>query len=213
MREAVICNPLRTPIGRYGGKLRDVDAETLAQVVVQRLLEDTKLDGSIGRRLHIRPVLPQHGGPGDRSSRRAGAGLPVRSAGLPGRPPLRLRSSGHLHGGHAGADRRRRCGHRRRRREHEHRRLLRHFRPLGPEPRRDQSRRRPEQRRVTAGSRRYPVPGGMLETAENVRRQYGISRQGQDEYALRSHQRARRRLGRRQVPGRDRARGHQDQGR
>jgi len=44
--------------------------------------------------------------------------------------------------------------------------------------------------RVTAGGRRYLVPGGMLETAENVRRQYGISRQEQDEYALRSHQRA-----------------------
>jgi acetyl-CoA C-acetyltransferase len=44
--------------------------------------------------------------------------------------------------------------------------------------------------RVTAGSRRYPVPGGMLETAENLRRQYAIPRQEQDEYALRSHQRA-----------------------
>jgi acetyl-CoA C-acetyltransferase len=44
--------------------------------------------------------------------------------------------------------------------------------------------------RVTAGSRRYPVLGGMLETAENLRRQYSISRQEQDEYALRSHQRA-----------------------
>src|SRR3989304_5111374 len=43
--------------------------------------------------------------------------------------------------------------------------------------------------RVTAGGRRYPEPGGMLETAENVRRQYGFSRQEQDEYALRSHQR------------------------
>src|SRR4030043_430456 len=43
--------------------------------------------------------------------------------------------------------------------------------------------------RVTFPSRRYPVPGGMLETAENVRRQDGISRQDQDEYALRSHQR------------------------
>jgi acetyl-CoA C-acetyltransferase len=44
--------------------------------------------------------------------------------------------------------------------------------------------------RVTAGSRRYPVLGGMLETAENLRRQCSISRQEQDEYALRSHQRA-----------------------
>jgi acetyl-CoA C-acetyltransferase len=44
--------------------------------------------------------------------------------------------------------------------------------------------------RVTAGGRDYPVPGGMLETAENLRRRYQISRQAQDELALRSHQRA-----------------------
>ena len=35
-----------------------------------------------------------------------------------------------------------------------------------------------------------PVPGGMLETAENLRRQYTISRQEQDELAVTSHQRA-----------------------
>jgi acetyl-CoA C-acetyltransferase len=44
--------------------------------------------------------------------------------------------------------------------------------------------------RTTAGGRDYPVPGGMLETAENLRRQYGISRQEQDELAVASHQRA-----------------------
>jgi acetyl-CoA C-acetyltransferase len=44
--------------------------------------------------------------------------------------------------------------------------------------------------RSTAGGRHYPVPGGMLETAENLRRQYGISRQEQDELAVASHQRA-----------------------
>jgi acetyl-CoA C-acetyltransferase len=44
--------------------------------------------------------------------------------------------------------------------------------------------------RTTAGGRNYPVPGGMLETAENLRRQYGISRREQDELAVRSHQRA-----------------------
>ena len=44
--------------------------------------------------------------------------------------------------------------------------------------------------RTTAGGRHYPVPGGMLETAENLRRQYGISRLEQDELAVRSHQRA-----------------------
>mgnify|MGYP001003728530 CR=1 FL=1 len=44
--------------------------------------------------------------------------------------------------------------------------------------------------RVTAGGRNHPVPGGMLETAENLRRQYGISRAEQDELAVQSHQRA-----------------------
>jgi acetyl-CoA C-acetyltransferase len=44
--------------------------------------------------------------------------------------------------------------------------------------------------RTTAGGRHYPVPGGMLETAENLRRQYNIPRQEQDELAVASHQRA-----------------------
>ena len=44
--------------------------------------------------------------------------------------------------------------------------------------------------RITAGSSLYPVEGGMLETAENLRHQYSIPREEQDEYALRSHQRA-----------------------
>jgi acetyl-CoA C-acetyltransferase len=44
--------------------------------------------------------------------------------------------------------------------------------------------------RVTAGGRNHPVPGGMLETAENLRREYGISRTEQDELAVVSHQRA-----------------------
>jgi acetyl-CoA C-acetyltransferase len=42
--------------------------------------------------------------------------------------------------------------------------------------------------RVTAGGRSHPVVGGMLETAENLRAQYGISREKQDRFALRSQQ-------------------------
>jgi acetyl-CoA C-acetyltransferase len=42
--------------------------------------------------------------------------------------------------------------------------------------------------RISAGGANYPVPGGMLETAENLRREYDITRQEQDELALRSHQ-------------------------
>jgi acetyl-CoA C-acetyltransferase len=44
--------------------------------------------------------------------------------------------------------------------------------------------------RETAGGRSHPVPGGMIETAENLRREYGISREEQDELALQSQQRA-----------------------
>src|SRR3712207_9475520 len=44
--------------------------------------------------------------------------------------------------------------------------------------------------RVTAGGQNHPVPGGMLETAENLRREYEVPREEQDEYAGRSHQRA-----------------------
>jgi acetyl-CoA C-acetyltransferase len=47
-----------------------------------------------------------------------------------------------------------------------------------------------ERARVSAGGVNHPVAGGMLETAENVRREYGIAREDQDELALRSHERA-----------------------
>src|SRR3954451_10878812 len=44
--------------------------------------------------------------------------------------------------------------------------------------------------RETAGGLHHPVPGGMLETAENVRREYSIDRLEQDAWALRSQQAA-----------------------
>ncbi len=42
--------------------------------------------------------------------------------------------------------------------------------------------------RVTAGGRNHPVPGGMIETAENLRRRYGISREEQDLLSFGSQQ-------------------------
>jgi acetyl-CoA C-acetyltransferase len=44
--------------------------------------------------------------------------------------------------------------------------------------------------RVTAGGRNFPVPGGMIETAENLRAEFRISRLDQDTLAVQSHQRA-----------------------
>ena len=46
--------------------------------------------------------------------------------------------------------------------------------------------------RVTAGGKNFPVPGGMLETAENLRREFQISREEQDDLAARSHAACRR---------------------
>jgi acetyl-CoA C-acetyltransferase len=39
----VICEPLRTPVGRYGGFLKDVPAADLGTTVVRALLERTRL--------------------------------------------------------------------------------------------------------------------------------------------------------------------------
>ena len=44
--------------------------------------------------------------------------------------------------------------------------------------------------RETAGGSSHPVAGGMIETAENLRRAYRIGRDEQDELAVRSHRRA-----------------------
>ncbi|MFN4183403.1 MAG: acetyl-CoA C-acetyltransferase [Hyphomonas sp.] len=44
--------------------------------------------------------------------------------------------------------------------------------------------------RLTAGGKNFPVPGGMLETAENLRRDYQITREAQDEFAAASHAKA-----------------------
>ena len=41
MRDAVICEPLRTPVGGFGGSLRDVPAHDLASTVVRALMERT----------------------------------------------------------------------------------------------------------------------------------------------------------------------------
>jgi acetyl-CoA C-acetyltransferase len=190
MREAVICSPLRTPIGRYGGKLRDVDAQTLAEVIVQRLLEDTKLDGSVVDDCIFGQCYPSMDAPAMGRVAALAAGLPVE---VPGFQVDRRCGSGLLAiciaamqvqtgvadviiaGGvesmstadfYVTAVR------------------------WGPNRGAINLVDSLNRGRVTAGGRRYPVPGGMLETAENVRRQYGISRQEQDEYALRSHQRA-----------------------
>ena len=45
MREAVICEPVRTAVGRYGGMFRDVPAADLAATVLKGLIARTGIDG------------------------------------------------------------------------------------------------------------------------------------------------------------------------
>ena len=53
MREAVICEPLRTPVGRFGGVFRDVPATALAATVIGELVART----GVCRRRQIDDVL------------------------------------------------------------------------------------------------------------------------------------------------------------
>jgi len=43
VRDAVICEPLRTPVGGFGGSLRDVPPQELAATVIRALMERTGL--------------------------------------------------------------------------------------------------------------------------------------------------------------------------
>lgn len=44
MKDVVIVDAVRTPVGNHGGALRDVDAKTLATIVMKGILERTKID-------------------------------------------------------------------------------------------------------------------------------------------------------------------------
>ena len=92
MRDAVICEPLRTPVGGFGGSLRDVPRHELAATVVRAVLERTGIDAravddvmlghcyptmrrpAIGRVVALDAGLPVTG-PGLQIDRRCGSGL------------------------------------------------------------------------------------------------------------------------------------------
>jgi acetyl-CoA C-acetyltransferase len=190
MPDAVICMPLRTPVGRYGGALKDVEAEELAGTVVKAVVERSGIDPSviedcimgqgypsgespaIGRTAVLRAGLPIEV-PGTQVDRRCASGLQaiclaamevqtgVAEVVLAGGVESMSNVEHYVTGMRSGGRRG----------------------TINLVDRLDRG-------RVTAGSQNYLIDGGMLETAENLRAKYGISRQEQDELALRSHQRA-----------------------
>jgi acetyl-CoA C-acetyltransferase len=190
IREAVICEPVRTPIGRYGGMFKSQTAVDLGVVALSGLLERTGVPPesvqdvilghcyptseapAIGRVVALDAGLPVTV-PGMQVDRRCGSGLQaVIQACLQvsaGDNDLVVAGGAESMSNVAFYSTDMRWGGAR-----------------GGVRVHDGLARG----RSTAGGRHYPVPGGMLETAENLRRQYSISRQEQDELAVTSHQRA-----------------------
>ncbi len=189
IREAVICEPIRTPIGRYGGSMKSLTPAELGTIALQGLLERTSIDPaaigdvvlghayssseapSIGRVVALDAGLPETV-TGMQLDRRCGSGL---QAVLIAAMQVQTGVSDVIVAGGTESmsnapfyniDSR--------------------WRTQGEVVLHDTLTRA----RSTAGGRRYPVPGGMVETAENLRREYQISREEQDELALESHRRA-----------------------
>ena len=190
MREAVICEPVRTPIGRYGGMFKSLTAVDLGVAALKGLLDRTGIAPdevedvilghcypnseapAIGRVVALDAGLPVTV-PGMQIDRRCGSGLQaVIQACLQvgtGNNDLVIAGGAESMSNVAFYSTDMRWGGAR----------------TGVQVHDGLAR-----GRTTAGGRDYPVPGGMLETAENLRREYGITRAEQDALAVASHQRA-----------------------
>lgn len=190
MREAVICEPLRTAVGGFGGVFRDLPPTALAASVIGELLRLDALPAeavddvilgqcypngeapAIGRVAALDAGLPVDV-PGLQLDRRCGSGLQaimlacmevqtgVADLVLAGGAESMSQAEFYATGLRWGIK--------------------------GASVALEDRLARP---RVTAGGIHHRIAGGMIETAENLRRQYGISRAEQDELALRSHERA-----------------------
>ncbi|MEZ5652620.1 MAG: acetyl-CoA C-acetyltransferase [Burkholderiaceae bacterium] len=190
MKRVVICEPLRTAVGGYGGMYVDVPATQLARTVIEAVLERTGIDPerfddvifgqcypngeapAIGRVAALDAGLPVTV-PGLQLDRRCGSGLQaVLDAAMRVQTGV---ASIVLAGGAESMSRAE---------------YYTEDMRWGTKGRPAQLQDRLARGRVTAGGFRHPVPGGMLETAENLRRDYSVPRQEQDELAVRSHQRA-----------------------
>ncbi|MBB3753716.1 acetyl-CoA C-acetyltransferase [Mycolicibacterium sp. BK634] len=189
-QDIVICDPLRTPVGRMGGVLATLTATDLASVALRALVARTGLsEGDVddvilgngyanGEAPAIGRVAALDAGlgvgvPGLQIDRRCGSGLQavLYAAGQVATGAARVVVAG-------GAESMSNV---------EHYALgLRTGIRQGSVTLVD----RLDRARETAGGSAHPVEGGMIETAENLRREYRISRDDQDELALRSHQRA-----------------------
>jgi acetyl-CoA C-acetyltransferase len=190
LRDVVVCEPLRTAVGGYGGVFRDVPAADLAAAVIRELLARTGIEPgavddvilgqcypngeapAIGRVAALDAGMPA-AVPGIQLDRRCGSGLQaVINAAMQVQTGV---SDLVLAGGVESMSQ-----------AEFYSTEIRWGVRGGQAALHD----RLARGRVTAGGVNHPVPGGMLETAENLRREYGIPRAEQDALALDSHRKA-----------------------
>jgi len=191
MREVAIVSPLRTAVGKFGGALRDVSAAELGTTVVKALLERTAIDPervddvvfghaypsgeepALGRLVGLKAGLPIEV-PGYQVDRRCGSGL---QAVLNACMLVQTDNADVVIAGGA-----------------ESMSSVEYYTTNARWGGRSGSitlhDRLTRGRTTVSPEERFGHISGMIETAENVAEKYNIGRDAQDEYALRSHQRA-----------------------
>ncbi len=189
--DIVICTPLRTAVGAYGGQFTTVPVQELAATVVKAVMEKSGLrpenvDDLILGQASPNGAAPALGRvvaldaglgetvPGMQLDRRCGSGLQAVAT-----------AAAHVASGAAdliiagGAESMSRT-------EYTVDADVRWGKKAGNMVFRD----RLAEARETAGGKNHPIPGGMIETAENLREEYSITRAAQDEMSVESHARA-----------------------
>ncbi len=191
LRRAAIVAPIRTAVGKFGGALSSIPAGELGAVIIKALMERTAIDPSrvddvvfaqgygsgeapaIGRWSWLAAGLPIEV-PGYQLDRRCGSGL---QAVIDAAMMVQTGASDVVVAGgvesmsnveHYSTD-------------------IRHGKKSGSVTLHDRLTRG---RLMSQPIERFGVISGMIETAENCGRDYGISREACDAYAVRSHQRA-----------------------
>lgn len=189
--DIVICNPKRTAVGRYGGAFVGVPVQELAAAVVKAVIEDAGISGdaiddiilgqaspngaapALGRVVALDAELGV-GVPGMQLDRRCGSGLQAIAT-----------AAAHVAAGAAdlivagGAESMSNT-------EYTVDGKIRWGAKGGTMELKD----RLQEGREQAGGKHHPIPGGMIETAENLREEYSIARERQDKLAVASHARA-----------------------
>jgi acetyl-CoA C-acetyltransferase len=190
MADAVICEPIRTPVGGFGGSLRDVRAQELGATVIRELIRRTgvtadQIDDVVFGHCYPTMDAPAIGRvaaldagldvtvPGLQIDRRCGSGLQAvlygaMSVASGGASLVLAGGAESMSGASYFTD------------------AVRWGTKAGGFEMKDSL----AQGRVWAGGVNHPVTGGMIETAENVRKRYSIPREEQDRLAVRSHEKA-----------------------